>query len=89
MLRLPYLRVTCVVCRPISQAAVEHSNDDNNQGLNERLGLGKTAYVVIQSISALLTFTVWLSIMQLFTFHLGLMSRGITTYEFIFSQVVG
>jgi len=38
------------------------------------------------SASAVLCFAAWVSIMQLFTFHLGLISRGLTTYEFIVAQ---
>jgi len=68
------------------QSAVHHSDEANNEQLRETLGLSATAYVVLLSVSAFLCFATWASIMQLFTFHIGLISRGLTTYEFIIAQ---
>ncbi|KAL3927418.1 MAG: hypothetical protein SGPRY_002831, partial [Prymnesium sp.] len=59
----------------------------NSSVLDERLGISSTTYVILLSLIAILSFGVWLSIMQLFSFHIGLMSRGMTTYEFIIAQV--
>ena len=66
---------------------MHHSDEANNEQLRETLGLSATAYVVLLSVSAFLCFATWASIMQLFTFHIGLISRGLTTYEFIIAQV--
>ena len=67
---------------------MRHStSDEAADQLKQRLGLSTVPYIVLLSFSCLLSFGAWLSIMQLLTFHIGLMSREMTTYEFIMAQV--
>jgi len=78
--------LTAIQMATAIQSAVLHSDEANNKELNDRLGIGATAYVILLCLCAFACFVVWLSLMQLFTFHIGLMSRGMTTYEFIIAQ---
>ena len=70
-----------------AQAAVEQAHPDATRLSDAYPGLSIVAYVLLLSLTSLLSFVAWLSVLQLFTFHLGLIYRGMTTYEFIVSQV--
>ena len=49
-------------------------------------GVSELAYGLLQIFSFVAVLLAWLMILQLLTFHIALMYRGITTYEFIISQ---
>ena len=48
-------------------------------------GVSELAYGLLQIFSFVAVLLAWLMILQLLTFHIALMYRGITTYEFIIS----
>jgi len=49
-------------------------------------GFPAVAYLVLHIFTLVLVALAWLGLMQLFTFHIGLIYTGVTTYEFIVAQ---
>jgi len=52
----------------------------------KRLGLPAVAHGVLLIVTFVALLAAWLLLLQLFSFHLGLIYRRITTYEFIIAQ---
>ena len=75
---------------PLAQACVESLQDEaaTASQLQEVYGeLSPLAYAILNGASCLLSLGAWLAVLQLLLFHVGLISRGMTTYEFIVAQV--
>lgn len=70
------------------QASLEQLQHEGRVRLRDAYNgsLNPIAYVVLHGVTVLLCLAAWLLIMQLLTFHVGLIYRGMTTYEFIVAQ---
>jgi len=70
------------------QACVESLLDEGAASqLHEIYGeISILAYAILNGASCLLSLCAWLAVLQLLIFHVGLISRGMTTYEFIVAQ---
>ena len=71
------------------QACVESLlNEAAESQLQEIYGqMSVLVYAILNGASCVLCLGAWLAVLQLLIFHIGLISRGMTTYEFIVAQV--
>lgn len=64
------------------------THDDADERLNDTYGSMPTLpYAILNGVSGGVALLAWLAVLQLTIFHAGLISRGMTTYEFIIAQV--
>lgn len=64
------------------------TDDDADDQLNDTYGSMPTlVYALLNCASGGVALLAWLAVLQLIIFHAGLISRGMTTYEFIVAQV--
>ena len=69
------------------QAGVGQLDESARDRLRDTYGaLSTVGYVILLSVCGLATLVSWLLVAQLLFFHLGLIYRGVTTYEFIVAQ---
>ena len=66
--------------------AVMQQSPDHVERLRDVYGLTTATYAALLGVSGLLLLVAWLLIVQLGTFHIALMKKGLTTYEFIVAQ---
>ena len=83
--------LTSVLVAACIYAGVRQLQDDRSQETSRvhpevYPGLSVLAYGLLLLGMAIPVIPVWLLIFQLLTFHMGLMHRGMTTYEFIVAQ---
>ena len=66
---------------------MSQTDDAAGERLTEAYGsMSTTAYAILNGSSCVVALVAWLAVLQLLVFHIGLISRGATTYEFIIAQ---